>query len=60
MSLYIKGLKEALTYSKKRYNNVIYEKQGPTPPKENRPIYSKLDEHAKVKRKSKTNLSLFG
>lgn len=45
---------------KKGYYNVIYEKQGPTPPRENRPIYSKLDEHAKVKRKSKTYLSLFG
>lgn len=58
MSLYSKGKKEALTYPKKRYNNVVYEKQGPSLPKANSNINSKITQERT--RKSNTNLSFFG
>ncbi len=58
MSLYSKGKKEALTYPKKGYYNVMYEKQGPSLPKVNSNVNSKTIQEQS--RKSKTNLSLFG
>ena len=45
---------------KKGYYNVLYEPQKPLPPKRTYSMTKMLDKGEKVKRKSKTNLSLFG
>ena len=45
---------------KKGYYNVLYEPQKPLPPKRTCSMTKMLDKGEKVKRKSKTNLSLFG
>lgn len=62
MGLYAKGKKESITEIKKGFTSVLYEKKEPSPPRMNSPIYSKtnLCTMKKVRKKSKTNLSLFG